>query len=1117
MTKKVASLVFGICFILVLVPAMAIGQSWNPGDPHKMHFPQLPDEAGWDVNATSPNVLADDWRCSETGWIKDLHFWGSWKDGIEGQISAFLLNIHTDLPIGHPNNPFPYSIPGDLIWEAQISDFNAVAKDPPTLEGWYDLSTGEILWDNHQAYFQYDILLPSSLWFMQQQGTIYWLEISAVVSDPVAVWGWKSSLNHWNDDAVWFDEAPQIWVDIWEPAKPIVNGFTAQMIPGTQFVGTGEDAFGDQWYFYPSGWWNVWFYDHLLDLTRKKEFFVFVNVVNPNPLQPLDLVFAINWSTDQWDISTEPPLPGTDEAAYIGRQVFEVDEGPNEIRFEIPDYNPEWVSIDVMGTNFLIDGFIEHTCRGSLDLAFVVTGEPDQPTTGACCLNDGTCQVVTQAECGDLNGVYQGDGSSCLGDVNPQNGIDDLCETIFQQGACCYGADLCVVTSAAVCVNTFGGTYMGDGVACLGDLNGNGRDDLCERGACCFNDGSCQNLSPQDCATLGGVYMGAGTNCLGDVNPQNGVDDACETVVLTGACCFDDGSCLETTSQVCASQGGNYLGNGTICQGDVNPQNGIDDACESQQGFKWRQPPDLEPTGMDVNASFTSLGGMILADDFKCTVTGPLTELRIWGSWYRDEYPDAPDNVIFTVSLHEDVPAFDPVDFPIPCPWYPATGDKMVIAEGLPEGATIEIIPRFSDPTCQPDRCSPSPDPTKCEQPGGSLGGTHYCDIEIVQMDLVGTGPLTGFSRVITMPADIEVELGPRDQGASTRSIDIEMLSMDLSGAAPGDPDFDFLRIQAGRNHGLPSPGHTTLSRLGPPGSDFQVDSFFDIFYRIDFQGAPGSQLEGMSGSSTGTIRMEQKDEQGGDCTVSPTLVQHSYPGEVLCVQQFGSGEFEVVPYANNLNEGWYDPSAEFYDPNGDTECWQYIFPLDPDCFIQKGSPSDPVVYWIDVHAEPTDPNFFFGWKTSYQHWNDDATWAIGVEPYGGPWNELRYPANHPWFGESIDLAFELYGEQIDCDCRPGDADGTLPIDILDIVHLIDWKFKGCPPGQPVGTCPPPTPYPVCSGDADCNCVMDILDIVLLIDWKFKGCPPGAPVGTCPPPCSCEDWVANCGYPIYKK
>ena len=60
---------------------------WVPGDGHKMHFPQLPDEDGWDVKA-SYLCLADDWECSEDGFVRDIHFWGSWKHGEAGQITG---------------------------------------------------------------------------------------------------------------------------------------------------------------------------------------------------------------------------------------------------------------------------------------------------------------------------------------------------------------------------------------------------------------------------------------------------------------------------------------------------------------------------------------------------------------------------------------------------------------------------------------------------------------------------------------------------------------------------------------------------------------------------------------------------------------------------------------------------------------------------------------------------------------------------------------------------------------------------------------------------------------------------------------------------------------------
>jgi len=44
---------------------LAAQGAWVVGDGHKMHFPQLPDPNGWDVNVHD-FTLADDWQCSET-------------------------------------------------------------------------------------------------------------------------------------------------------------------------------------------------------------------------------------------------------------------------------------------------------------------------------------------------------------------------------------------------------------------------------------------------------------------------------------------------------------------------------------------------------------------------------------------------------------------------------------------------------------------------------------------------------------------------------------------------------------------------------------------------------------------------------------------------------------------------------------------------------------------------------------------------------------------------------------------------------------------------------------------------------------------------------------------
>jgi len=62
-----------------------------------------------------------------------------------------------------------------------------------------------------------------------------------------------------------------------------------------------------------------------------------------------------------------------------------------------------------------------------------------------------------------------------------------------------------------------------------------------------------------------------------------------------------------------------------------------------------------------------------------------------------------------------------------------------------------------------------------------------------------------------------------------------------------------------------------------------------------------------------------------------------------------------------------------------------------------------------------------------------------------------------------------------------GDASSDMQVNILDIVHLINYKYKAGPP-----------PWPMKAGDADGNGQINILDIVNLINFKYKAGP--APV-----------------------
>jgi hypothetical protein len=84
-------------------------------------------------------------------------------------------------------------------------------------------------------------------------------------------------------------------------------------------------------------------------------------------------------------------------------------------------------------------------------------------------------------------------------------------------------------------------------------------------------------------------------------------------------------------------------------------------AAASSIAIKWQQEPDLSDNGLDMDATADTpktWPAQILADDYQCKLSGPVTQIWIWGSYHLDELPgnDA-NNVDFTLSIREDIPA----------------------------------------------------------------------------------------------------------------------------------------------------------------------------------------------------------------------------------------------------------------------------------------------------------------------------------------------------------------------------------------------------------------------------------------------------------------------------
>ena len=179
---------------------------------------------------------------------------------------------------------------------------------------------------------------------------------------------------------------------------------------------------------------------------------------------------------------------------------------------------------------------------------------------------------------------------------------------------------------------------------------------------------------------------------------------------------------------------------------------------------------------------------------------------------------------------------------PLGCEYTTPNGDMQII-DGLPAGTTIDIDAVLKDFF------------GVVSGAGGNLGGERETYIGGLQLPMTGTGALFGFERNMLMTVDTITDSAVRTPNDAVQTFARDMFSM--SGEVIGDPDFQTLEITAGTNLVAASPGSTTLNRLGGIGSDWNVESFFDVAYAITYAGAPGSNLQDYSGVSTGTVRFQ--------------------------------------------------------------------------------------------------------------------------------------------------------------------------------------------------------------------------------------------------------------------
>lgn len=132
-------------------------------------------------------------------------------------------------------------------------------------------------------------------------------------------------------------------------------------------------------------------------------------------------------------------------------------------------------------------------------------------------------------------------------------------------------------------------------------------------------------------------------------------------------------------------------------------------------------------------------------------------------------------------------------------------------------------------------------------------------------------------------------------------------------------------------------------------------------------------------------------------------------PDQLVWSQEFRPGEYRARVWRSGVLEQFLEPVVPAL-MGVDRQIWQYNFYL-RNPFHQEGRPEHPVIYWLSVMARPTLAGRLFGWKTTTDHFNDAAVFAVvpGTWPPAGlpPWQVLRNPT-----GRSLELAFALTTSQ---------------------------------------------------------------------------------------------------------
>jgi hypothetical protein len=228
---------------MLISAGVALGD-WEVGQPSL--FYQLPETGagGWDVYSEWHYGVADDWTAATADPIHDIHFWGSWKRDVKGDMGVLYIQIFEN---GSGNKPV-----GDHVWAGTFDNHdsnpnnNYMVPDEPYATSEWGLGfldprgTDSHIHNDHSMIWQYNIPVIEEP-FVPEAGQTYWLERSSNYDG--CDWGWTTSSDSDNGAGAVFYDRTGCWGYGWQRLKepdtyrePLGMAFVLTPEPATLFL-----------------------------------------------------------------------------------------------------------------------------------------------------------------------------------------------------------------------------------------------------------------------------------------------------------------------------------------------------------------------------------------------------------------------------------------------------------------------------------------------------------------------------------------------------------------------------------------------------------------------------------------------------------------------------------------------------------------------------------------------------------------------------------------------------------------------------------------------------------------------------------------------------------------